>query len=132
MKKIFLSLFFIVLNAYAFSQAINPKTDKNFQLLLQKKSAYHKQTNGVYDGYRIKIHLVPDKDVAPETKTKFMNDFPEISAYEEYQQPNFVVVVGDFRTRLEAYESLKKIESSFPGAFIVKDKIRPIPLKQGS
>lgn len=132
MKKILLSLVLVLLHVFVCAQAINPKLDKSFQLLLQKKSAYHKQTNGAYDGYRIKIHFGPDKEKARESKTKFMNDFPSINAYEEYQQPNFVIVVGDFRTRLEAYEGLKKIESSFPGAFIIKDKIRPTLFGSGS
>ena len=43
---------------------------------------------------------------------------------EEYQQPNFVVLVGDFKSKLEAFESLKKIQVEFPNSFIVKEKIR--------
>jgi hypothetical protein len=55
---------------------------------------------------------------------KFSAKFNEYDAYEDYQQPNFVVLVGDFRTKLEAFESLKKIQTEFPNSFIVKGKIK--------
>jgi hypothetical protein len=32
--------------------------------------------------------------------------------------------VGDFKTKLEAYQYLKKIQTDYPNAFIVKDKVR--------
>ena len=49
-------------------------------------------------------------------------------SYEEYQQPNFVINVGDFKTKLEAFELLKRIQAEFPYAFIVKSKVRPMKL----
>jgi hypothetical protein len=35
-----------------------------------------------------------------------------------------VVIVGDFKTKLEAFEALKKIQVEFANAFIVKSKVR--------
>jgi hypothetical protein len=57
-------------------------------------------------------------------RTKFSAKFSDYSTYEDYQQPNFVVLVGDFKTKLEAFEALKKIQAEFVNAFIVKGKIR--------
>ena len=74
-------------------------------------------------GYRIKIHSGSDKNKAKEIKAKFISKFPDISAYEKYDQPNFNIRVGDFRTKLEAYKALKEIQVEFPAAFLVQDEI---------
>lgn len=93
--------------------------------LVEKKAEYHKITNGEMDGYRIKIHFGIDREAAKTVSSKFTAKFPDISTDEEYQQPNWVVLVGDFKTKLEAFEALKKIQIEFPSAFIVKGKVKP-------
>ncbi len=94
-------------------------------MLSEKAAEYHHKTNGERDGYRIKIHFGIDKTAANDVKQKFSSKYNDINSYLEYQQPNWVVVVGDFKTRIDAYEIFKKIQSDFPNAFIVKSKIRP-------
>ena len=74
-------------------------------------------------GYRIKIHFGSDKNKAKEIKAKFISKFPNIAAYEKYDQPNFNIRVGDFRTKLEAYKALKEIQLEFPSSFLVQDEI---------
>lgn len=74
-------------------------------------------------GYRIKIHFGSDKNKAKEIKAKFISKFPDIPAYEKYDQPNFNIRVGDFRTKLEAYKALKEIQVEFPSSFLVQDEI---------
>jgi sporulation related protein len=74
-------------------------------------------------GYRIKIHFGSDKNKAREIKAKFISKFPDIAAYEKYDQPNFNIRVGDFRTKLEAYKALKEIQPDFPSSFLVQDDI---------
>src|SRR3989344_1421512 len=74
-------------------------------------------------GYRIKIHFGSDKNKAKEIKAKFISKFPDIAAYEKYDQPNFNIRVGDFRTKLEAYKALKEIQLEFPSSFLVQDEI---------
>jgi hypothetical protein len=129
-------LFFliIILSSYLgiFSQE-NPnsrdiQTSLKMKALQEKKSEFHKLTNGELDGYRVKIHFSSDRTKAKEIKTDFETKYIDIHAYEDYQQPNFVIMVGDFRTKLEAYETLKKIKMDYPYAFIVKSKIKPLKL----
>lgn len=74
-------------------------------------------------GYRIKIHFGADKNKAKEIKTKFITIFPDVPAYEKYDQPNFNIRVGDFRTKLEAYKFLKEVQIEFPSEFLVQDEI---------
>ncbi len=81
------------------------------------------------NGYRIKIHFGSDKNKAREIKAKFISKFPDIAAYEKYDQPNFNIRVGDFRTKLEAYKALKEIQTDFPSSFLVQDDIEMPELK---
>jgi hypothetical protein len=74
-------------------------------------------------GYRVKIHFGADKNKAKEVKAKFISKFPDVTAYEKYDQPNFTIRVGDFRTKLEAYRLLKEVQQEFPSAFIIQDEI---------
>jgi hypothetical protein len=100
------------------------QTQLKVKQLIEKKAEYHRLTDGEQDGYRIKIHFGVDRDKAKSVRTKFSQRFNDITTYEEYQQPNWVVVVGNYKTKLEAFESLKKIQSEFPNAFIVKGRIK--------
>lgn len=103
----------------------NPlQTQIKVQQAIQKKAEYHRLTNGEQEGYRIKIHFGIDREAAETIRAKFSKSFPDYDTYKEYQQPNFVILVGDFKTKLEAFESLQKIKTDFPSAFIVKDKIK--------
>jgi len=120
-------LFFILLTLVGLSLAgqSSADADAKFKALSDKNSEFHRKTDGEYDGYRIKIHFGIDKTAAREVKQKFSAKYPDIIAYEDYKQPNFVIVVGNFKTRVEAHEILKKIQPEFPNAFIVKSKIKP-------
>lgn len=130
MVKYIIFLIFILLQfSSLFSQESpngNAQTSIKVNALLEKKIEYHKRTNGQSDGYRIKIHFSSDKTKAREVQYRFSTKYTDIPSYEEYQQPNFVINVGDFKTKLEAYELLKKIKEDFPYAFIVKSKVRPM------
>ena len=75
------------------------------------------------NGYRVQIHFGGERKKAEKIRTEFLQHYPEVSAYELYQQPNFKVRVGDFRTRLEAQKILKQLAGEFPSAFIVTDDI---------
>lgn len=126
-------LFFILIySIVSFSQE-NPnsnaiQTSIKVRALQEKKVEYHRRSNGESDGYRIKIHFSADKTKAREVQAKFNSKFSDVPSYEEYQQPNFVINVGDFKTKLEAFELLKRIQVEFPYAFIVKSKVRPMKL----
>ncbi len=99
-------------------------TQEKADALVDKIAEYHRLTDGEQDGYRIKIHFGVDRDAAESVRVKFSNRFSDIVTYKEYQQPNFVILVGDYQTKLEAHESLKKIQGEFPNAFIVKGRIK--------
>jgi hypothetical protein len=115
---------FILITKPVISQESQTQTQLKVKQLIEKKAEYHRLTGGEQDGYRIKIHFGTDKDKAKSVVTKFQQRFADILTYEEYQLPNWVVLVGDFKSKLEAFETLKKIQGEFPTSFIVKGKIK--------
>ena len=132
MKFLLLLSLFSLSFCGAFSQE-NPnssaiQTSIKVKALQEKKAEYHRRTNGECDGYRVKIHFSADRSKANEVKARFSSKYNDVPTHDDYQQPNFVVNVGDFKTKLEAYELLKKIQVDFPYAFIVKSKVRPMKL----
>ncbi len=92
----------------------------------QKNANLIKQT---MPGYRIQIYFGGVRQKASEIKSAFADKHNDISAYLTYQQPNFKVRVGDFRTRLEAQRFLKSMEGEYTTMFIVPDEVKLPPLK---
>ena len=93
--------------------------------LLSMQINNNRQQEGI-PGYRIRIFSGSGQNALPranETRTSFNKNFPEMEAYQEYNNPNFQVFVGDFRTKNDALRELKKIQRRFSGAFIVPDII---------
>ena len=80
-------------------------------------------------GYRIQIYFGGVRQKASETKLNFNGRYPDISAYISYQQPNFKVRIGDYRSRFEAQKFLKEIDGMYPTSFIVPDEVKLPPVK---
>ncbi len=126
----FLSLVFFSSLLIAQSSSKEGTSPSAINALIENKKEFIKLSNGEYtSGFRIKIHSGIDKDKASYTASKFRSIYSDIAYYEKYQQPNFTVSVGDFKTKLEAYKFLQDIKANFPLAFIVKEKIKAHRLK---
>ena len=80
------------------------------------------------DGYRVQIFSESGnnaKEHAQQSLSEFNQSNAGInSAYLIYQQPNFKVRCGDYRTKAEARRLLKQLSGQYPGAYIVKDNIK--------
>lgn len=77
-------------------------------------------------GYRIRIYANlgnEARDQSQATRTRFYELFPEIPIYREYVSPYFRVLVGDYRSRIDAMKDFNRIKKYFPTAFIVPDEI---------
>lgn len=80
-------------------------------------------------GYRVQIASFSgtnSKTSAFNLRDNFVTDYPTVQAYIVFDEPNFKVKVGDFRTRLEAYAFLQQIKETYKG-YIIRDNIYPEP-----
>ncbi len=127
-RNILILIFVCAASCFSYGQKMASDTGKvefavedNVQELLLKHVVIN--TNAPIKGYRVKIHFGTDKNKAREIRGNFNAKFPYVPAYEKYDQPNFNIRVGDFRTKLEASKFLKEVQVEFPSAFLVQDEI---------
>ena len=84
---------------------IEIKGDVAVTQLVQKHIELNERVRTI-PGYRIQIASLSgtaSKNRAFEMKERIREMYPGVEAYVVFDEPNFKVKVGDFRTRLEAY-----------------------------
>ncbi len=97
-------------------------TDSAIDSLIQADKLKN-EADPTLQGYRIQIFSDSDRKGAQDTRTKFLQIFPDAEAYLIYQQPYFKVRVGDYRNRIEAFAMYKDLLQHFDKVLIVPDKI---------
>jgi hypothetical protein len=74
-------------------------------------------------GFRVQIYNGNDRKKANQAKLDFMKSFPGVRSYLIYNNPQFRVRVGDFKTRGEAMQLFNKASQKFNPCMIVPDVI---------
>jgi hypothetical protein len=91
-------------------------------ILANKKHTTPEGTLGM-QGFRIQIYYNSVRNAREESakaRADFINKFPDIISYSQYQEPGwFMVRVGNYRTKTEAYKSLLRVRKEFPDAYPV-------------
>jgi hypothetical protein len=126
-----IAIFILVCLVFVFSgrsQNIGKITinqDDKITQLLQDHKTFNKNQTGIV-GYRIHIFFDSgnnSKSKAYSIKSQFMAEYPDVEAYIVYQEPNYKVKVGDFRTRIDAQRFQNEISNEYKNAFIIKEII---------
>jgi hypothetical protein len=99
------------------------RQDEKISALLEKYIDYNRNKEFA-EGYRLQIMYTDVRDEAYKSKGALYKEFSDLASYVEYEQPYYKVRLGDFKTRLEATFFLHQVIAVYPGAFIVKDKIK--------
>jgi hypothetical protein len=99
------------------------KQDAQTATLLYKYKEYNRKREFA-DGFRIQIMYTDVRDDVYKSKGTMYKEFPDLASYVEYEQPYYKLRLGDFKTRLEATYYLQQVVALYPGAFIVRDKIK--------
>jgi len=99
--------------------------DADTKLLLNEFSEAKKKEAGM-NGYRVQIFFGSGHTArknANKIRNEFVATYKEIAAHVLFEEPNFKVRVGDFRTKSEALKVLVEIRQKYKGAYIVTDYI---------
>lgn len=78
---------------------------------------------GKIRGFRVQIYNGNDRRKANQAKLDFMKNFPGVRSYLVYNNPQFRVRVGDFKTRGEASQLFSKVSQKFNPCMIVPDVV---------
>ena len=118
-RRLIITLFTLVLSSQLFSQ----NSDRQMEKILEERRAFNQSLTDV-EGFRIQIFSELSENRARGAQSKFNSLFPEVSSYLSYEQPEWKVQVGNFKEKLDAYRILEKVRMEFPGALILKTKIK--------
>ena len=142
--------FFLAFPAFAQRPDLSDETEGQIDSLLADMSIYEALPSGLtlnqsgkirtaledqisgnaekkFYGYRVRIYLGSSqtaRDASAHVYASFRKLYPDIPSYRIYNSPNFRVVAGNFRTRLEAETFARSIKGSFPSATVVRDRFK--------
>ncbi len=127
--RLLFSLVFSLLACMAFAQSdahqtgsLVIHTDPRLDSLVAAHKVWNAEKQSM-PGFRVQLFFGSDRKKANELRTAFLQKYPDVSAWVIYQQPNYKLRVGDFRTRLEAYKLHQQLVAEYPSAFVVKDEV---------
>lgn len=119
-KRVFLTftLFTLAYNIHAQDQNLTLNQDPKFEQLLNEKRKINTSLN-TNDTYRIQI-FSGKSDEAKKTLTDFKRDYSNIDSTIIFNTPNYKVIVGNFKTRIEAERNLADIKKKYKSVFLIK------------
>ncbi|RYE09907.1 MAG: SPOR domain-containing protein [Sphingobacteriaceae bacterium] len=124
-----LSMFFLITKSSAQTRGEveiikDPRIDSIIaHRLIAVKSPLAKIGNSSGYGYRVQFFVSPNRNEIYAKQAAFNELYPDLRTYIIYQEPNYKLKAGDFRTRLEAQKLMRDIRPQFPTLFLVSEKI---------
>ena len=116
-KALFIFLFFIFFifpNHLILGQE-NRSDNQIITEFISKKKDFNEKF-----GYGFRIQLYNGFEAeAKKVQARFKFDFPEIKTYMVYQQPEWKIQVGTYKTKLKADRAIIKVKTACIGAIVV-------------
>ncbi len=98
--------------------------DPRIEKLIEFKGAKIPPATGPKkDGFRVQLFFDQDRKQVDEARSKMLQLDRSADTYIEYKAPNYNLLLGNFRSRLDAEKARSKLLQEFPEAIIVKDRI---------
>lgn len=132
-RKLIIICLLVVASHFVTKAQVEVIADGRLQTILEKHVQYNRMAKTT-KGFRIKVATYTSqgaKDKAFELKNDLLEAYPEHRSYIVFDEPYFIVKMGDFLTRLDAYAIYLEIKERVPTALIVADYINlPIVNKE--
>ena len=93
------------------------------KLIAFKSTAIPPATAPQIDGYRVQLFFDQSRTKVNEARAKVLGIDANYDTYIEYDAPNYNLLMGNFRTSLEAEKLRSELREHFPAAIIVKSRI---------
>jgi|SRR5690606_14781579 len=74
-------------------------------------------------GFRVQIYSGANRSDAYAEQARFKTLYKDIDTYVSYEEPNYRVKVGDFRSRSEAQDLMQGLRKQFNNVFIFTEEI---------
>ena len=119
-KRVFLTLTMLTLayNINAQDQNLTVNQDAKFEQLLNDKRKINTSIS-TNDTYKIQIFSGKSEE-AKKTLSDFKRENSNIDGTIIFNTPNYKVIVGNFKTRIEAERNLAEIKKRYKLVFLIK------------
>lgn len=119
-KRVFLTLTLLTFasNIHAQDQNLTLNQDPKFEQLLNDKRKINTSLS-TNDTYKIQIFSGKSEE-AKKTLTDFKREYTNIDGTIIFNTPNYKVLVGNFKTRIEAERNLVEIKKKYKSVFLIK------------
>ena len=77
-------------------------------------------------GYRIRVFFDSGQSARSKSSQvvyQLRKAYPEMGVYQNFDSPNYIVFLGDFRTRHEAMRTYNEVKTMYPTAMIMRQNI---------
>ncbi|MDR0971112.1 MAG: hypothetical protein LBM25_01845 [Bacteroidales bacterium] len=130
-KQLF--LFIVFLSSFSLTNAqVEVIADGKLQTILEQHILFN-ELSQTQPGYRIRVGFFSGegaKQKAFSLREKINNELPSLKVYVLFEEPNFIVKCGDYKTKLDAYGTYIKLKRNFNGVTIIKDYVFPTPIQE--
>ncbi|WP_281235354.1 SPOR domain-containing protein [Flavobacterium gelatinilyticum] len=119
-KKLFFT-FTIAAVTFSFqaqSQNLTLNQDPKFEQLLNDKRKFNTSIS-TNDSYRIQIFSGKSEE-AKKTLSDFKREYTNIDGTIIFNTPNYKVIVGNFKSRIEAERNMIEIRKKYKNIFLIK------------
>lgn len=117
-KKVCWICVFLTLNTAALCQSVTIEQDPEFQEMLSEKRKINSSLN-ISDRWKIQI-FSGNNESSRKALIDFRKEFRSVDATIIFQTPNYKVIAGNFRARIEAERVLLEVKNKYPDAFLIK------------
>jgi len=104
------------------------KSSEKIKRVVQKKLAYNKAVEQV-SGFRIQLFYGSEAG-AKKIGEEYLTLFPEGQTKLKFDSPDWKVMVGNYKTQLEADRALIEVKEAFVTAIIVPDMVDIAPKEE--
>ena len=103
--RLYILIVFISCLNFSWSQSGNitiVKDERIENIIKSKSQIIPPATSPQINGYRVQLVFDSNKKIIDDARNKFVSSNSKIDTYILYNAPNFILKVGDFRTKIEA------------------------------
>lgn len=111
-----------LLQNFRAEHGINPAATKMVSLgskSVEKKTGRRVRTRG----FRVQIYSGASRSEATSVQSRFQTSYSDIGSYLTYDEPNYRVKVGDFRSRTEASNFMRELRNQYNNVFVFTEDI---------
>ena len=101
---------------------VPPTNDINAEMSVLMDSIIVHNMEKAYYTYTIQVYIGRSREEANQIREKVYRILPEEKPELNWRQPSWLVTVGTYHDRVDAYKTLIKLRRTFPGAGMVRER----------